>query len=109
MSESGLITRRGLLGGILALAAAPAIARASSLMPIKAREIVLPRALLPSSPADGDLMWVQSEYGPMKSILIRNPITVKLWSKALAEHSTRVACFVDGHTLKHGDLILVKP
>lgn len=37
------ITRRGLLAGIFASAAAPAIVKASSLMPIVVPKIILPR------------------------------------------------------------------
>ena len=41
-----MTTRRGFLGAILAAAAAPAIARASSLMPIKAPEVWTPTSPL---------------------------------------------------------------
>lgn len=40
-----MISRRGLLGAMLAAAVAPAVVRASSLMPIAAPKIILPPTL----------------------------------------------------------------
>ena len=58
-----LLSRRGLIAGLVSLVAAPAIVRASSLMPVKAWEPFIPAGLLHDADLrPGAITWVDDVY-----------------------------------------------
>ncbi|RPJ39878.1 MAG: hypothetical protein EHM35_01190 [Planctomycetaceae bacterium] len=80
-----LISRRGLLTGLVSLLAAPAIVRATSIMPVKALPVVVPNSPLPVGIVDG--FWFR-------------PQGTSEWK--LVEFGLRGAAFIDGEIVTGG-------
>lgn len=78
-----MVTRRGFLGTVLTLAAAPAIVRASSLMPVKVREPE--RYLIVGG------YWLQHEINPPAVVYETEPISYGMFSAGITWVTEEVA------------------